>query len=344
MARKVKGQLPSGSVRVRVYDYTDSSGKKIYRSFTAKSKTEAQAIANEWKNSKYDKSTAVPLEKACEDYITLRSDVLSPSTITGYTVALKRLQKHRIARINITELTAVDLQAFVSDLSKTLSSKSVSNTYGLISSTIKMYMPGKTFNVTLPAKQKTKLYIPSTDDVQKLLDACKTPELKIAILFAAVGTMRRGEACAVTFEDVDFNSKTVAVNKAYVKVDNSYWKIKTPKTYESNRIVRLPDYVFDLIKGLRRHQGYVIGYTPDQLYDRYTTALKESGLPHFRFHDLRHYAASQLHACGMPERYIEAMGGWKPGSNVLKRVYENVLEAEMSKMQDEYMKRSTFKA
>lgn len=52
MAIKVKGQLPSGNLRVRVYDYTDETGKKIYRSFTAKSKTEAQAMANEWKVNK----------------------------------------------------------------------------------------------------------------------------------------------------------------------------------------------------------------------------------------------------------------------------------------------------
>lgn len=344
MARKVKGQLPSGNVRVRVYDCTDETGKKIYRSFTAKSKAEAQSMANEWKVNRCDKDANVTLVKACEGYIALRSDILSPATITGYNVALKRVRQHRIARINITELTNVDLQSFVSDLSKSLSPKSVSNTYGLVSSTIKMYLPGKVFNVTLPAMQKKKLYIPSANDVQLLLDNCKTTELKIAILFAAVGTMRRSEACAVTFDDVNFNNNTVSINKAWVKVDNSYWKIKAPKTYESNRIVRLPTFIFELIKALGRDKGYVVGYTPDQLYDRFTTALKDSGLPHFHFHDLRHYAASQLHACGMPERYIEAMGGWKPGSNVLKRVYENVLEDEMSKMQDEYMKHSVFRA
>lgn len=344
MARKVKGQLPSGNIRVRVYDYTDENGKKIYRSFTAKSKSEAQAMASEWKANRCDTDATVSLLKACESYIALRLDILSPATITGYNVALKRIQRHRIARISVTELKTVDLQSFVSDLSKTLSPKSVSNTYGLVSSAIKMYLPGKTFNVTLPAKQKTKLYIPSADDVQLLLDNCKTAELKIAVLFAAVGTMRRGEACAVAFDDVDFENGTISINKAWVKVDNSYWKIKAPKTYESNRVVRLPEFVFELIKATGRKQGYVVGYTPDQLYDRFTTALKDSGLPHFRFHDLRHYAASQLHACGMPERYIEAMGGWKPGSNVLKRLYENVLENEMSKMQDEYMKRSNFRA
>ena len=39
---------------------------------------------------------------------------------------------------------------------------------------------------------------------------------------------------------------------------------------------------------------------------------------------------------------IEAMGGWKPGSNVLKRVYENILDSEMMRMQEEYLKKSTF--
>lgn len=37
MPRKKKGVLPSGSVRVQVYDYTDDSGKRHYQSFTASS-------------------------------------------------------------------------------------------------------------------------------------------------------------------------------------------------------------------------------------------------------------------------------------------------------------------
>ena len=52
MAKKKKNALPSGSIRVQVYDYTDAEGKKHYKSFTAPTKKQAQARAADWKANK----------------------------------------------------------------------------------------------------------------------------------------------------------------------------------------------------------------------------------------------------------------------------------------------------
>ena len=49
MPKKKKNALPSGSFRVQVYDYTDKAGKKHYKSFTAPTKRQAQALAADWK-------------------------------------------------------------------------------------------------------------------------------------------------------------------------------------------------------------------------------------------------------------------------------------------------------
>lgn len=333
MAKKRKGELPSGNIRIKVYDIET----KRYKSFTAPTRAEAQAKANEWKQNRRELKRRTTLAEACEGYIRLKEGVLSPSTITGYEVALRRIRRYVASDLDLTTISSLDLQQFVSLLARDTSSKTVANTYGLVASALKMYLPDATFNVTLPAKQKTKLYIPTSSDVQHLLDICDNPELRIAIMFAAIGTMRRGEACAVTFDDVDYAAYTISINKAFVKVDNCRWELKAPKTYESNRLIIMPEDVIECIKALDRKEGFIIGMTPDQLYDRFQRLLKASGLPHFRYHDLRHYAASQLHAYGMPERYIEAMGGWKPGSNVLKRVYENVVDEELKRMRAEYL-------
>jgi len=34
---------------------------------------------------------------------------------------------------------------------------------------------------------------------------------------------------------------------------------------------------------------------------------------------------------GIPDKYIEARGGWKPGSNVMKRTYQTVINLEQKK-------------
>lgn len=148
--------------------------------------------------------------------------------------------------------------------------------------------------------------------------------------------MRRGEACAVTFDDVDYKNRTIDINSSYIKdTDGVFREVKDhAKTYESARKVRMPAYVFDMIKSLGRKSGYVINLTPPQLYDRFARARDHAGLPKFRYHDLRHYAASYMHSQNVPERYIEKIGGWKPGSNVLKRTYENVLDSELIRIED----------
>ena len=54
-----------------------------------------------------------------------------------------------------------------------------------------------------------------------------------------------------------------------------------------------------------------------------------AGLPDMRFHDLRHYQASILHALGVPDAYIMQRGGWKTDST-LKRVYRHAMRDKQS--------------
>ena len=102
------------------------------------------------------------------------------------------------------------------------------------------------------------------------------------------------------------------------------WRIKEPKTYSSYREIEYPPFVIEKLKG---REGRVVQATPDQVTDRFQSAIRAAGLPHFRFHDLRHYAASIMHAIGIPDQYIMARGGWKSDS-VMKTVYRNVIDLE----------------
>lgn len=342
MARKKKGELPSGNVRIQIYDYTDENGKKHYKSFTAPTRAQAQAMATEWKNNRRELKEALTVATACEKYIEMKRNVLSPYTVTGYEAALKRIKKYSVSKIDLSVIKNEDLQLFISSMK--VAPKTAKNTMSLISSAMGVFLPNFSIDVTFPAKSKPNLYIPTSVDVQKLLDNCNTTELKLAVLFAAVGTMRRSEIAAVKFSDVDYKKNLITVYTAMAKVGNhSEWIIKSPKTYHSSRKIRMPKYAIEMIKKLDTgEREFVIGLTPDQIYDRFSTALKNSGLPSFRFHDLRHYAASQMHADGIPERYIEAMGGWKPGSTVLKRVYETAFENEMIQMGETFAENSKF--
>ena len=60
--------------------------------------------------------------------------------------------------------------------------------------------------------------------------------------------------------------------------------------------------------------------SPDLITNNFGRTLKRIGLPPFRFHDLRHYSVTIMHALGIPEAYIMERGGWKTNT-VLNQVY-----------------------
>lgn len=70
---------------------------------------------------------------------------------------------------------------------------------------------------------------------------------------------------------------------------------------------------------------YVTDLNPNKITARFNHILIHAGVPHFRFHDLRHYAASILHALNIPDAYIMQRGGWENDA-VLKGIYRHNLD------------------
>lgn len=323
---KKKNQLPSGNVRIQVYDYTDDDGKKHYKSFTAATKTQAKALANDWRAHRDEtKPENLTVYQMVEKYIDLKENVLSPATVRSYRGMLRNHFKDPIGRCPIDNLTNRAIQLWISDLSILLSPKTVRNYHGLLTAALDVFYPEFRLNTTLPAKKRSDLYCPSDKDVKELLRQIKGTELEIAVLLAAFGPLRRSEICALTDKDVKGN--IVSVNKSMVLDSFNTWCIKQPKTYGSYRNVELPPFVIDKISG---RKGKLISYNPNQLTEAFARAMKKTDIPYFRFHDLRHYAASIMHAIGVPDQYILERGGWS-SDNVMKSVYRNVISLESKK-------------
>jgi len=125
-----------------------------------------------------------------------------------------------------------------------------------------------------------------------------------------------------------------------VETDQNGWKIKSPKSYAGDRFIQYPDFVIDKLP----KTGKVTPLNPTMISQRFGRAIKSSGLPSFRFHDLRHYHASTLHALGVPDQYIMEKCGWSNDS-VLKDVYRHTIQdvkEKMNTVSDEYFEKMQY--
>jgi hypothetical protein len=328
MAKK-KNQLASGSIRVQ-RRYKGDDGKTHTKSFTARSRAEAEAMAAEWLAHRSQVVDKITVAGAVEKYIEMKKAVLSPSTIRSYLGMHRKYLSGPFGQTQLLDVTNLDIQLWVSQISADASPKTVRNVFGLVSATLSMFMPDFTVHATLPAKVKPDLYCPSTADIRAVLAATDDLQIKAAILLAAVGTMRQGEICALKWDDI--NGRTLNVRSSMVKDVDGTWSIKAPKTLSSNRSIPMTKEVMQLLHALPKNRdGRVLSYNPQQVGHRFQTAVRHAGVHWFRFHDLRHYSASQMHLSGIPDKYIEARGGWRDGSSVMKRTYQTVIDIEKAR-------------
>lgn len=306
-------KLPSGSYRVRkmykgktytvVFDYKPTQ-KEILQALSDKMDQE--------KEIKY----RMTFSDAADSYVELKRNILSPASVREYSKIPKRLSERFSTKL-LNDITSLDVQKEINDLTKKLAPKTVSNYYGFIYSVLKTYRPTFVLNVTLPQKTKKEVFIPTEEEIRMVLQKVKGTNFEIPIILACYG-MRRSEICALTANDID--GDTVRINKAMVQNENREWVIKSTKTTLSTREIIIPIDVANRIK----EQGYAYKGYPGSISNHLARIEKELGLEHFSLHKLRHYFASKLSSMNVPEADILKLGGWST-DNVMKSVYRHSL-------------------
>lgn len=322
-------QLPSGSWRVRVYD----GELKKYLSFTSKlpgkaGKNEAEFLAREYQlGRKQKRELGRTVGECIDEYISLKENILSPTTIEGYRKE-KRNSLAELCDVPVKELTPMMIQAHINRLALSKSPKTIRNAHGLLVSVLNVYAPELRINTTLPKQQKKIKQLPHVEDVMR---AVVGTDIELPCLLALWCSLRMSEIRGAKKSDI--TGGVLTVRDTVVTVDGVHIEKHSTKTIESTRQIRLPERIQRLVSALPAEQEYLCTLSGQALYKRFSRLLEREGIPHMSFHDLRHMNASVMLALNVPDKYAMERGGWST-NNIMKSVYQHTFSAERKAVDD----------
>lgn len=325
-------KLPSGRWQSKVYIGT-VDGKKIFVTVTEDTKRECMIKAAKVKEDaeQLAGTRQITVGQAVTKYIDSKRGVLSPATIAGYKKKQEtHIDPHPISACLIQQLTNQKVQLWISTIAPGVSAKTVKNAYGLFTAAIRMFNPNIRFAVSMPQGKRYEGYVPTTAEVKTLLEKAKAydPTLYRACLLAAYATLRRGEVCALTAEDIRGN--ILHVEKDMVRNEDNEWVIKLPKTKDSVRDIPLPTWIVEEMP----KEGRLVDYNPEQISNYFIRLLKNTDLPHFRFHDLRKFSVSLMATKGVSMSSIKEIGGWSNLQTPTQIYIKTLADAHQKEMQE----------
>ncbi len=168
--------------------------------------------------------------------------------------------------------------------------------------------------ISLPRQVKHKPRTLTKEQAVQLLKASQGHPLEPLIVLALTTGMRHGEIAALRWHDIDFEARTLEVERTVSFISGHGYIEGEPKTEKSKRTIVLPRFVIRSLERCRLRQlemrlragslwqdrdlvfcnaigDYRNPATTSQAFHR---LLARTGIPPMRIHDLRHSAATLL--------------------------------------------------
>jgi integrase len=251
---------------------------------------------------------------------------VSPKTAERYSQLLKLHIRPMLGAKPMQAIRAQDLNALYTSLHDKLAPRTVGHVHRLLHlvfahatkwGNIKRNVVALVDAPKVPATEAPVLQL---TEIPQMFDAVRGRSL-YPIAVVALGTgMRRGELCALRWQDVNLDAATLRVERSLEQTRKSGLRFKEPKSKRGRRTISLSAIV---VAELRKHwaaqqeqrlslglggsplDGLVFAdwdgspWAPDRLSDNFADTMEAAGLPHVTLHTLRHTHASQLIRSGV---------------------------------------------
>jgi integrase len=282
----------------------------------------------------YVNPTKMTLEEYLNHWVSIHSNSLKPKTAEDYKGMIARYITPHIGKIQLSQLRASDVQKFYIELSSgggvdgsPLSARTVTYVGAILKKAlayaveVEGLIPKNVASKVPMPKGTPKRNEPFTpNQIKQFLDGVRTHRLYPLFRLAIYTGARKGELLALKWTDLDFESGRIVFSKNRVVVRGVAIDQNSTKGGEGRRNIHIDPETLEILNQHRKNQfserlkagsewkesGYIfvtefglpIDYgTPTQLF---TKMIRRLGLPDQRFHDLRHFHATQLLRAGIP--------------------------------------------
>lgn len=320
-------RLPDGT-RKSVYAPLDNNKKEIARALLKEAKMKAE-------RGELLATTKQTLSEYLEYWLSVKKLAIKGTTYLHYSSHLRSRVIPAIGKIKLQKLTTAQIQGCINTmvLAK-MKPGTIRLIYVILNEALadaikwKLLVANPCAGVVMPRKEDDELQVLTTEQCVRLLDVARGTDMEGLVTLALATGLRRGELLGLKWSDVDFERGCLRVQRTLVYVNGDGYKEVSPKTKSGKRSITLTGFALMALREHRTKQLEArvqasIWQDKDLLFPtatgmymssstllrQFSLLLEHAGLPHIRFHDLRHSCATLLLKMKVPPKVVQEILG-----------------------------------
>ena len=357
-----------GRWAIIIDDPNSGTRKRRWHSFKGtkrQAQIECARLISEMQNGSYLAPDKTTFAEFAERWLTHMKSQVSPKSHARYGELLRKNVVPLIGAVVLTKLKPVVIsEAYAKALENGrrdgtggLSPRTVGHMHRVLRQALgdavkwEMLHRNPADAVNPPKVERSVMQTYDLDQTATLIDAMRGTRLLVPTMLAVLCGLRRGEVVALKWRNVDLAASRLAVVESAEQVGTNI-RYKSPKSGNGRQLVMSARLVDELRSHRMRQVEELlrvgVGLTddtfvvaqvdgspiqPDTLTQDWTRKIEKTGLPVYRFHDLRHAHATHMLANGIhPKVASERLGHSKIGitldlySHVLPSMQEDAAE------------------
>lgn len=265
------------------------------------------------------------LNKWVKNYV---ENELKQTTRDVYKNCIQAYIKPSLGKIKISEIKPFHLQEFYTEMLESLAPGTIQKCHNIIRKSLKhavaweMIKKNPAENVSPPRDNDNEMIIWTEEEAGKFLEEVKNHRYYPLYYLALETGLRRGEILGLKWNNVDLQNRVIYVRESLV-LSNGKLIHQSVKSDSSKRSVALGKSIAEMLKFHRKKQqkelevfqkdteNYVFlsqegsPVYPSSLRRHFNNTIQKLGISKIRFHDLRHYHATNLLEKGVHPKIVQ---------------------------------------